>query len=253
MVGSKMKHHGGIGVRVILAVAFGLFSLPALVFGSYLLSCWFRIHTTDLYYVDYPYVRVAFIWIGLGVSCVLLTLYGASRTSVYGLLFSIPLLLGFASKELIPNTKPHLARSMVADMNFLWHVQSLCRDWYLATHKFPASDNDVRKAGSRIPATSQAGIELFSAESYYSLRGNRLAYDIVVISNASGPHMTELSDRPGVIYYSVSSDLQKMWITMTALHDDVAYHADLKRAGDRPDKRVWVVEAVGTDYPMLKN
>jgi hypothetical protein len=248
-----MKHHRGISVRMILAVVFVFFSLPPLVFGLHLLSCWFRIHTANLYYVDYPYARVAFIWIGLGASCVLLTLYGAWRTSVCGLLFSFPLIFGLACMELIPNCKPHLARSMVADMNFLWHVKSFCRGWYMANHNFPASDNELREAVSRVPATWQAGIELFSAESYYARRGKRLAYDIIVISNASGPHMTELSDRPGVIYYCVSSDLQKVWITMTALHDDVADHADLKRAGDQPDKKVWVVEAVGTDYPMLNN
>lgn len=244
------KHHGGMGVRVIFAVGLGLFSLPPLVFGTYLLYCWFRVHNSDLYYVDYPYGPVAFIWIGLGASCVLLTLYGAWRTSVYGLLFAIPLLFGFACIELIPNAKPHLARSMVADINVLWHLKSLCRGWHTATHNFPANENELREAVSTVPARWQAGVGLLSAESYYSRRGKRLAYDVIVITNAGGPRMINLSDRPGVIYYCVSSDLQKVWITMTALHDDVAYRADLKRAGDQPDRKAWVIEAAGTDYRM---
>lgn len=244
---------GGMGVRVVLTVVFGLFSLPPVIFGTYLLSCWFRLHTSNLYYVDYPYVTVAFIWIGLGASCVLLTLYGAWRTSVYGLLFSFPVLCAFASMELIPNAEPHLARSMVADMKVLWHLKSLCRDWHIATHNFPANENELREAVARVPATWQAGVELLLPQSYYSRRGKRLAYDTIVITNAIGPRMTEWSDRPGVIYYCVSSDLQKVWITMTALHNDVAYHADLKRASDQPDKKVWVVEVVGTEYLLPSN
>jgi Na+-driven multidrug efflux pump len=34
-----------IAIGVVLTVLFGLFSLPQLIFGLYLLNCWFRIHT----------------------------------------------------------------------------------------------------------------------------------------------------------------------------------------------------------------
>src|ERR1035438_7465471 len=91
-----------IGFRVALTVIFGLFCVPPLIFGGYLLVCWLRIHTADVYYVDYPYLLVALIFIGVGVLCILSTLYGAWRKSFYGLLFCVPLAFGLIAMVAIP-------------------------------------------------------------------------------------------------------------------------------------------------------
>jgi len=52
-------------VKVFLAVVSGLFSLPALIFGSYLFVCWIGIHTMDVFYVEYPYLLAGLLFTGL--------------------------------------------------------------------------------------------------------------------------------------------------------------------------------------------
>jgi hypothetical protein len=104
-----------------------------------------------------------------------------------------------------------------------------------------------------VPAAKHFGVEWPSSGSPYSQRGMRLPYEIVITTNANGPRVKKLSQRPGVLYYSVSSDLQEVWMTMTALQNDVASRADLKRVADRPDKEVWVVGAAGRNYPILEH
>jgi hypothetical protein len=76
-----------------------------------------------------------------------------------------------------------------------------------------------------------------------------LPYEIVVVTNAYGPRIDNLSERPGVIYYSVSSDHQEFWATMTALQHEVAPTASLKKVVDSPDVKGFIVGAAGKDYP----
>ena len=48
------------------------------------------------------------------------------------------------------------------------------------------------------------------------------------MNDASGPRLDNVSDRPGVIYYAVSSDQQQYWVTMTGLLKDTSSTATLK-------------------------
>ena len=63
--------------------------------------------------------------------------------------------------------------------------------------------------------------------SRYARNGNSLPYEIVVDANAKGPRVTGVSQRPGVIYYCVSRDLNEYWVTMTALDSFVGTAASL--------------------------
>jgi hypothetical protein len=132
-----MNRSGRIAIGVVLTTFFGLFSLPQLIFGLYLFGCWFRIHTAAVYYVEYPYLLAALIWVGVGAMSVASVLYGAWRRSFYGLLFCFPLLLGVASMVLIPDAYPHDARSGIADFNYLSSVKSFLRVWYEVHRSFP--------------------------------------------------------------------------------------------------------------------
>jgi hypothetical protein len=58
-----------------------------------------------------------------------------------------------------------------------------------------------------------------------------------------------VSDRPGVLYYAVSSDQQQYWVTMTGLHTDTSRSATLKRMIDRPDQNLFIVTPSGYNYP----
>jgi hypothetical protein len=242
-----MNGYGRIGVRVALTVVFGLFCVPPLVFGGYLFVCWVRIHSADVYYVDYPFLLAALIFVGAGALSVLSTLYGAWRRSFYGLLFCIPLALGTIAMVAIPDEIPHSVRS-IDDVNYLSSVNAFFRVWYEANRKFPANEIEFREALAKGPAAWQYRVKAPSSESPYLRNGARLPYDIVVIANATGPQVTNVSDRPGVIYYCVSNDQQEFWATMTALREDISPRASLKMTLDIPEK-VWVVEGTGKDYP----
>jgi hypothetical protein len=62
--------------------------------------------------------------------------------------------------------------------------------------------------------------------------------------------MTGLSQRPGVVYYCVSKDLQEFWVTMTGLQSDVAPTAYIARVAGLTDEKVRLVHAAGRDYPV---
>ena len=247
-----MKRNGRIAIGVVLTVLFGLFSLPQLIFGLYLLNCWFRIHTAAVYYLEYPYLLAALIWVCVAAMSVASVLYAAWRRSFYGLLFCFPLLVGMASMVLIPDAYPHDTRSGIADFNYLSSVNSFLRIWYEAHHSFPANETEFREALARGPAAWQYRVQAPPADSCYGRSGARLPYEIVVVTNANGPRIDNLSERPAVIYYSVSGDHQEFWATMTALQHEVAPTASLKKVVDRPDAKGFVVGAAGKDYPVTK-
>jgi len=84
-------------------------------------------------------------------------------------------------------------------------------------------------------------IEPLPVESAYSQHGTRLPYQVVVLANATGPRLRNLSSRPGIIYYATSTDQQRFWITMTGLQNDTATAATVKRIADLPNELVVVL------------
>jgi hypothetical protein len=68
-----------------------------------------------------------------------------------------------------------------------------------------------------------------------------LPYEIVVETNATGPRLQNMSQRPGVVYYCVSEDLQEYWVTMTALQEDYGSASSIRRMGGQPTGEVMVI------------
>jgi hypothetical protein len=244
-----MNHYLRIVVKVVLTIVFGLLSLPPVLFGLYLFNCWFHIRASDVYYVDYPYLPASLLLIGIGAVSILSTLYGAWRRSFYGLLFCFPLAFGLAAIVAIPDAIPHVMRSMMADTNYLSNANSFLRVWYEAHYRFPSNKDEFREAMARGPAAWHYRVQSPPSNSFYSQSGTRLPYEIVVVTNASGPRVNDPSPRPGVVYYCVSTDQQAFWMTMTVLQSDFAPTAKLMTTADRSDA-VWVVQAAGKDYPI---
>jgi hypothetical protein len=213
-----------------------------------MIICWFRTHSADVYYVDYPFLPAGLIFVGVGMLCIWSTLYGALRRSFYGVLFCIPLAFGLIAMVTIPDEIPHIACS-IDDVNYLSSVRSFFRVWYEANRRFPANETEFKEAMADGPAAWQYRVKAPSSGSPYFHSGTRLPYEIVVVANARGPQVRNASNRPGVIYYCVSSDLQEFWVTMTALRNDISRSASLRTTLDIPEK-VWVVEAAGKDYPL---
>jgi hypothetical protein len=245
-----MRGSIGIFLKGLLSAALGLFSIPVVGYGGYLLWCWVRIHANALYYADYPYASAGLAFLAVGLLSLWATLYGVWRRSFYGLLFLVPVFIGLATMVLVPNIPPH-GFSSVADTNYLSSVTSFFRVWYEKNHRFPANDKEFKEALQEGPAAWQYRVE-DAPTSRYKQRGGSLPYEIVVASDANGPRVTDVSERPGVIYYNVSSDLQEFWVTMTSLRSDVASTAVIRHIGDIPEEPLELVHANGHDYPVKK-
>jgi hypothetical protein len=150
----------------------------------------------------------------------------------------------------IPNLLPH-GFSSIADTNYLSDINAFFRVWYEDRHRFPASESEFREALREGPAAWQYRVGPAPA-SRYKQRGDSLSYEIVVTTNANGPRVTDVSQRPGVIYYCVSSDLQEFWVSMTSLQSDVASAAYIRHIADLPDEPLELVHAAGRDYTVKK-
>ena len=237
---------------IVLAIAAGLFSLPSLIFGFYFIWCSVRIHTSGVYYVEYPYLLTACVLIGIGLLSVFSVVYGVWRRRFYGAIFIIPVVLGLAMLVYIPDGTPHVQVSMMHDTNYLSTMRSFFGVWYESHQRFPRDEPELRDALRQGPAAWQFRVSSPPIESDYAKKGKRLRYEIVVIGGAAGPKLDALSERPGVIYYCISADSQQFWVTMTGLQQDVSPTATLVRVGDRPSDKPWLITASGKDYSSQK-
>jgi tetratricopeptide (TPR) repeat protein len=234
------------GIRIALSALVGLGSLPYFVFGGYLLQCWIRVRFSPTYYVDYPYLGAGLGCVGIGLACLGFAAYSARWRSFYGLLYLIPVFLGLFAGVFLPNVQPHLY-SGAADSNYLADIGSYFRVWYEAHDAFPADEYEFAQAMAEGPAAWREDAAS-TPQSQYRRQGHALPYQVLVFTGATGPRVDNPSERPGVIYYCVSADLQKFWSTMTVLDRDVAPSGTIKRV-EIPSPGIQVVQAIGSDYP----
>lgn len=217
-------------------------------FATYMLVCWVRIHSSNVYYGDCSFVEAGLVWTGIGLLSFGITWYGAWRRSFYGFLFTIPVFLGLVSTHIIPNLTPRTT-TLVADFRFIEKVTNSLREGYEKNERFPAGDSEFFEA-----LAGRTGTKQYSAgpavRSKYKQHGSSLQYEVVVVANAHGPRVGDVSERPGVIYYSVSSDLQEFWITMTGLETDLGSMASLRQLTWWENKS-WIHRA-GSDYSVKK-
>jgi hypothetical protein len=139
---------------------------------------------------------------------------------------------------------------MVRDSNYLSNINPSFRIWYESHGLFPKDKLEFLDA---LKSDALAWQYTASSLSEYGKGGLPLAYEIVVVKNASGPKLQGLSNTPGVIYYCVSTDYQQFWVTMTGLHKDVSPSATLKRVGDSATFEPWLVTAAASDYPVRRS
>jgi len=235
--------------KILPTALFGIFYVPPIVYGVYLFICWIRIHISNIYYGDCSYPVSALLWIGVGLVIFGVTWYGAWRRSFYGLLFIVPLFLGLVSTHVMPDTRPSTT-TLVSDFRFASKLTQGLRDWYEKREKFPADESEFWEAiaSGTPPAQYRAGRGVYSK---YKQQGNLLPYVVIVVGNASGPRVADVSPRPGVIYYCVSSDLQEIWITMTGLESDLASRSSLRMLDSFTswETNHWI-HRIGRDYQV---
>jgi hypothetical protein len=243
-----MQRSARLFLKRLLSVFLGLFSVPTIGYACYLIWCWIRIHTSDVYYADYWYATTALVFLGLGFLSLSAGLYAVWRRSFYGLLFVVPVFIGLAAMVTIPDVLPH-GYSSIADTNYLSDVTAFFRVWYESQHQFPANESEFKEALRKGPEAWQYRVGP-APTSRYKQRGDSVPYQIVIVTNALGPRVTDVSQRPAVIYYCVSGDLQEFWVTMTSLQSDVASTAHISHVAGLPDEPLELVHAAGRNYPV---
>jgi hypothetical protein len=205
---------------------------------------------SNVYYVDFPYMTAAVKWIGLALVSLAVALYGVWRRSFYGLLFATSFALCFLTLITIPDGRTGIMSSMVEDEVYLSDTSAMLRLWFEDHDRFPSNEFEFEQA--IIGKAAAKGNPVLSARtSPYKQHGNSLPYVYVLHTNASSPDIGNVSHRPGVIYYSVSSDWQEFWLTMTGLNSEVARSAEIKRMANRTDKEFIVLH--GKDDDQLVN
>jgi len=180
---------------------------------------------------------MALTWIVLGSLSLWAVIHGVSRRSYFGALFVLPVFVGLAAMVMIPDLQPRYP-SVTADDNFLRHVKENTKVWYASHRRFPTDASEFRDLVGTMSLQ----------RSPYLQHGITIPYEIVAISGATGPKVDDVSPRPGEVYYSVSSDSQEFWVTMTSMRNAVASRAVLARFLGLANQKVLVVHGMGHDY-----
>jgi hypothetical protein len=188
----------------VLIVLFGVFSLPMLLFGGWLLSLWLKIHLTSPVYLDYPYLARGAILFALGVVALSCTLYGVCRRSFFGVVLALPVLLGLWAMIAIPNIAPY----DLDEPAHFGHVVRALDEFEGAHDRFPQSEPELLEA---VRAALQD-------KSQYRQGHQQLPYQAKCLEDASGPFLGDPGKDPAVMFYAVSADGQRIWITFTELN-----------------------------------
>jgi hypothetical protein len=186
-------------LKIVGTALVGPFCLPPLIFGSYLGICWVRIHTTSLYYVEYPFFLGASISTAVAALSIFLTLHGVWREKLLRCRVRSP--SSFRSGFHDPDSGPNSATSTVA----WWLIQTFSptperslQSWYEQNHRFPNSETEFQDAMAKGSVVWRNQIEPLPVESAYSQHGTRLPYQVVVLANATGPRLRNFPQGQGL-------------------------------------------------------
>ena len=231
-----MNQNGNKGVRWVtslLCIVF--FCLPLFAFGGAFLNYWWLSIHGNNYYFKFPYLQIALIYFVAGLVAASSALYGGIYRSFHGLLLLPPLVLFLAGAVQFPNILP--LEGMMNDSDYINAVVSACGEWAAIHNQFPANDTEMQEALR--PMTRESGKIPYHGlhspfGSQYSQRGERVPYQVVVENSTTGPHVTHVSERPGMLYYSVSPDFREYWVTMTVLPRRSPGFASLLKRNGQP-------------------
>ncbi len=231
-------------LRVLGAVFCGVFfCLPFFALAIRNLA-WWSMTRSDAYYFKFPYLTFACIPFCLGLIASGPVIFAFKRRSYGGWLFFITFLVCAVAFFPLFHIGPY--QGMVTDSQYLDAVESGVGFWAYDHGRYPATDVEIAEAlhdAARDKRLVKAALYWadpgrIPPESQYLRRGAVVPYQVVVEQNAAGPHVKNVSRRPGVVYYSVSPNRKEYWMTMTILPSDSPGYAKLKEYID-PVHREW--------------
>jgi hypothetical protein len=187
-------------VSFLAAVLSGLFCLPTLLYGGWLLKLWIAIQLQRCVYLEYSYLTVGLIFMALAVVSLLCALYAARRRGYWSALFIVPVIAGVWTMATIPNIVPY-------DRSTSSHLRAVMTD----LETFSAEHGNFPDRETALPAGA-----LNEPGPYYQ-QGRRLPFRTVLIPKATGPFLNSAGADPGVVFYAVSANQQEAWLTGTEL------------------------------------
>jgi len=228
-----MRKSISVTLKVLLSIVLSPFSLMFVLGGIGSLVSSIRIHTSAIYYVEYPYVLVGIIWIIVGSASLAITLLGIWGRGMYRPLPVISILFSFLAMQKIPDWIPR-SYALEADINYQGFIRRALREWYEKNQQFPQNLSEFENATSNAPASP------------YAQQGRPVTYEVEVTTDATGPRATNPSARPGVTYYCVSSNHQEYWLTMTVLDADLGSTSKFRRAIQQNGE--WFVQVTPSNF-----
>ncbi len=211
-----------------------VFSLPLLTFGVSFLNKWRLAEGGDLYYFQYPYLQMASMYLAAALLASGAILYRGLRSNFRGLLI-VPISLFLVGAVFFPNLQP-LAKQ-INDSNYITTVAFDCDEWSGAHHRYPSNDSEMQEAlrsTTREDTFVKNGGMRPPQKSQYRYQGKLVPYQVVVENKPDGPNITNVSTRPGLVYYKISPDSKEYWLTMTVLSSSTPGFANLLTHNGQP-------------------
>lgn len=193
----------------------GLFPV---IFGGSDVSKWLQLQFGEPYYGNRNYLETGLPVMLLGVGILALTGYITVRRKISPAWLFAPLVLSILAAIAIPSVIPRSHQGAVRAALTIRLTMALI-EWGKEHRRFPQNQNELELAAEYWEGIKR-GEKIFSP---YSRRGQRVPYRFVYVGEASGPYLPPvLPQEPGVVYYGVSSDAKKFWLTATVLEEEVS-------------------------------
>jgi len=214
----KIREILGLVLRYALGCVVAFLSLPTVVLGGFDVSKWLQLQFGEPYYGNRNYLETGLPVMLFGLGTLALTGYITLRRKISLQWLFIPFVLSILAAVAIPSIIPgwaHQAR-VRADLRYL---TSALIERGKEHGRFPQNQNELERAAEYWEGINP-GENILSP---YARRGQAVPYRFVYVGEASGPYLPPvLPQEPGVVYYAVSSDAKKFWLTATVLEQEVS-------------------------------
>lgn len=214
-------------MRQVLAVLFGLLSLPLFMFGGKFLVSAVKLHLGQPFCASSSpgdFSAYGAIWVGMSLLVVAPSALVLLKKSVPSYWLVLPLLVLLLAAVAIPSNMPPGYRGTIAGRAVERRMQSAATQlekWGSEPGQLPGDESQLRSA---LEPKERAEEETPPpTNSRYQRGGQPVLYRFVLVPNAQGPRRLQpAGDQPAIIYCAISSDRKRFWLTATALPGDVS-------------------------------